>query len=252
MISDRDTLHFVTTVPSVFVQKYLRSFIPILSVSLLLGVCSDLGAQESKTKDTAPAPRVLDPNEAASRLRAPGEDRYKSRVDWANLPPWRQTSFYGIRAQGQVFVYVVDCSGSMIEDARLAKAKIEVRKSIMALQYPQRFKVIFYNEGPLPSPGDAPKSADLPSKDQLLRWMNSIEPDGMTDPRSAMKLALALRPDAVFLLTDGEYPEGVAESIARSNTGKVPVHCIDLGNGVGANQLRKIAADSGGQYVLRP
>ena len=140
----------------------------------------------------------------------------------------------------------------MIEDARLARAKVEVRRSVMALQYPQRFKVIFYNEAPLPSPGDAPKSADLLGKDQLLRWMSAIEPAGETDPRGAMKLAIALRPDAIFLLSDGEYPEGAAEAIAKSNTTKIPVHCVDLSGGVGGDQLRKIAGDSGGQYISRP
>ena len=49
-------------------------------------------------------------------LCSPGgspEDRYgpDGAVDWSDVPPWRQTSFFGIRARGQFFVYVVDCSG---------------------------------------------------------------------------------------------------------------------------------------------
>ncbi len=222
--------------------------------ALVCGLVSTLQAlaQEPKAADSGPPPRLVDAASAADKLRAPGSDRYGPKVDWANIPPWRQASFYGIRSQGQVFVYVVDCSGSMIEDARLARAKIEVRRSIMALQYPQRFKVIFYNEAPLPSPGDAPKSADLAGKDQLLRWMSAIEPNGETDPRAAMKLALALRPDAIFLLSDGEYPEGAADAIAKSNTGRIPVNCVDLSGGAGGNQLKKISADSGGQYISRP
>lgn len=225
----------------------------VLMFALWLAIPSPfVVADEPKAKDQGPPPRVIDAQAAAAKLRSPGSDRYGPKVDWANIPPWRQASFYGIRTQGQVFIYVVDCSGSMIEDARLARAKVEVRRSVMALQYPQRFKVIFYNEAPLPSPGDAPKSADLFGKDQLLRWMSTIEPGGETDPRAAMKLALALRPDAIFLLSDGEYPDGAADAIAKANTGKIPVHCVDLSGGAGGNQLRQIASDSGGQYTSRP
>jgi hypothetical protein len=79
-----------------------------------------------------------------------------------------------------------------------------------------------------------------------------IEPDGGTDPRSAMGLALGYRPDAVFLLSDGEFPDDTAAWIARRNPRKVPVHCVDLSGGVGGDQLQKIARESGGQYRSRP
>src|SRR6185312_3379320 len=97
------------------------------------------------------------------------------------------------------------------------RAKIELRKSILRLQSPQRYKVIFYNDQPVPISGELPNSADQESKNQLIHWLRAIEPDGGTDPRAALALALALRPDAIFLLSDGEYPERTAESIARKN-----------------------------------
>jgi hypothetical protein len=185
-------------------------------------------------------------------LRPPGSGRYEPEDDWADVPPWRQATFFGIRARGQTFIYVVDCSGSMIDESRLARAKDQVRQSILRLQSPQRFKVIFYNDQPIPMPGDLPRAADLTSKGQLLSWLRLIEPDGATDPRAAIAQALALRPDAVFLLSDGEYPAGTVEAIAKSNARKVPIHCVDLGTGDTGDQLRRIARDSGGQYVWRP
>ena len=158
----------------------------------------------------------------------------------------------GSGAQGQVFIYVMDCSGSMIDEGRLTRAKSEVRRSVMALQPPQRFQIIFYNDEPIPMPGTLPKSADLNSKDQMFHWLRLIEPDGETDPRGALNLALSFRPDAIFLLSDGEYPDGTAESIAKKNPRKVPIHCIDLGGGDTGEQLKQIARDSGGQYKWRP
>ncbi len=38
--------------------------------------------------------------------------------------------------------------------------------------------VIFYNDQPVPMPGELPHSADQASKDQLVRWLRLIEPDG--------------------------------------------------------------------------
>ena len=57
---------------------------------------------------------------AADLLKPPTSDPYGSgEIDWRDVPPWRQTSFFGIRAKGQLFIYVVDCSGSMIDEDRL-------------------------------------------------------------------------------------------------------------------------------------
>ncbi|MBX6312114.1 MAG: magnesium chelatase [Isosphaeraceae bacterium] len=188
----------------------------------------------------------------ADRLRPDGSDRYAPKVDWSQIPPWRQTSFFGLRARGQFFVYVVDCSGSMADAGRLARAKQEIRRSVMGLRWPQKFLVIFYNDRPLPMPGGGvPQPADLSAKNQLVSWFRLIQPDGETDPRGAMALALGLRPDAIFLLSDGEFPSGAAAAIAQKNPYKVPIHCIDLA-GAGGDQLKQIARDSGGQYVVRP
>ena len=151
----------------------------------------------------------------------PGGPLQPRGTDWSEIPPWRQTSFFGIRARGQFFVFVVDQSGSMIDDDRLTRAKIELRRSVFALQPPQRFEVIFYNDEATPMPGGPlPRSADQRTKNQLTSWLHLIGPDGGTEPRSAVALALALRPDAVFLLSDGEYPEGTVEAIARATPGR--------------------------------
>src|SRR5450759_3885955 len=36
-------------------------------------------------------------------LRPPGDDRYRDD-DWADVPAWRQTTFFGIHARGQFFI----------------------------------------------------------------------------------------------------------------------------------------------------
>jgi von Willebrand factor type A domain len=203
-------------------------------------------------------PRVLTTAEMDRRakgspfLAGPASDRYGEAVPWSEIPEWRRASFYGVRTVAQTVVYVVDCSGSMAEADRILRAKAELRRSVMGLQFPQRFTVIFYNQHPIPMPGIALKSAELATKDQFLAWLRMIEPDGGTEPRGALKIALSLNPDAIYLLSDGAFPNGVVEETAQRNTRKIPIHCIDLAGGSAGDHLRRIARDSGGQYASRP
>jgi Mg-chelatase subunit ChlD len=189
-----------------------------------------------------------------SFLQPPGStagDRYGSNS--LDDPPWRQINFFGVRARGQFFVFVADHSESMLDDDRLTRTKIELRRSVFALQEPQRFEVIFFNHEATPLPGGPiPRPADQRQKEQLTTWLRLVDASGATDPQAAIQQALALRPDAVFLVTDGEFPIGTVEAIGRLNTRKIPIHCIDLGGGAGAVDLLAIARESGGRYVSRP
>ena len=149
-------------------------------------------------------------------------------------------------------MYVVDCSGSMIDDDRMPRATIELRRSVFALREPQRFEVIFYNRESIPMPGGPiPRSADQHAKNQLRSFLNLIDPDGGTDPRPAMKQALSLRPDAVFLVSDGAFPNGTVEELTRLNKHKVPIHCVDLAGGLAGDHLRRIAEANNGRYASR-
>jgi hypothetical protein len=204
----------------------------------------------------APRPaRVINPRERkrSKFLAPPGTvGSYDEKTDWNSIPPWLQTSFFGIRAKGKTFIYVVDCSGSMAEGDRMTRAKSELRKTVNTLRYPQSFHVIFYNDKPLTMPGGTPRVADALSKDDLIRWLRNIDSDGGTDPREAMAIALGFRPDAIFLLSDGAFPEQTVEAIAKLNKVKTPIHCVDLSGGAGGDDLARIAKESGGVYVLRP
>ena len=194
-------------------------------------------------------PSVMSADAAAALRKKNGrDDRYGGPGDWRDVPAWRQASFFGLRAEGKVFIFVVDRSGSMDDGDRLDRAKRELIRTVTAMQPPQRFQVIFYNDRATPMPGDLPKSADYSSRNQLARWLNRIDAEGGTDPRSAIALALGQRPDAVFLLSDGAFPDGTAPAVAALNPRKIPIHCVDLAGGAGGDDLKIIARESGGQY----
>ncbi len=196
--------------------------------------------------------RPSTPNTASDLLRPPGEQDYENPTDWSTLPAWQQTSFFGVKARGKLFAYVVDASGSMADSGRMLRAKQELRRSIQALQTPQRFVVIFYNDRPMPLAGGLPLAANASSKSHLAAWLRTMGPDGTTDPRSAMAMAIGLQPDAIFLLSDGEFPAGTAQSIIDRNTNQIPIHAIDLSGGSAGGQLKQISSATGGQYAGRP
>jgi Mg-chelatase subunit ChlD len=181
-------------------------------------------------------------------------DRYSPDIpDWNEIPPWRQTAFFGIRAQGQFFVYVIDGSGSMIDEDRMPRATIELRRSVFALRPPQKFEVIFYNEEATPMPGGpTPRVADQQAKSQLASWLRLMGPDGGTEPMAAIRMAMSLRPDAIFLLSDGAFPDGTVEKITRLNRRRIPIHTVDITGGLAGDHLKRIAKANGGEYASRP
>ena len=185
----------------------------------------------------------------ANRRKNARDDRYGGPNDLRDVPAWRQASFYGLRAEGKVFIFVVDRSGSMEDGDRLDRAKRELIRSVGAMQPPQRFQVIFYNDRATPMPGELPRTASHPSRVELARFLDRIDAAGGTDPRDALTQALAMRPDGVFLLSDGAFPDGTAAAVAALNRHKTPIHCVDLAGGAGGDDLRTIARESGGRYA---
>lgn len=205
-------------------------------------------------------PRVMTPQEIETRRKSPflrppgaGDDEHYEPEDLRDLPPWSYASFFGISARGRFVVYVLDQSGSMIDDSRMVRATSELRRSVNALHSPQKFEVIFYNDVATTMPGGPTlRDADQRTKEQLRNWLQLIDPDGGTSPKRAVLQALGMRPDAVFLLSDGDFPEGTVEAIAAANGRKVPIHCVDLAGGLAGDALQKIARESGGRYASRP
>lgn len=153
-------------------------------------------------------------------------------------PGYGQTQLFGIEARGTKFVYVFDRSGSMGEnhEGRLKAAKAELIKSLADLDPRQQFYVIFYNEEPrLFDPGAAKGRlvfATDENKRQAQRFVESIKADGGTDHTSALVAALRLRPDVIFLLTDGEQQDDPTAAdlkrLDRINGAAAQIHVIQF------------------------
>lgn len=161
-----------------------------------------------------------------------------------------ETNFYGLGGSGRRFVYVFDRSASMSvniphfseglivgEVTPLSSAKEELWKSIQSLSDELAFQIIFYNHFPIVfgSNGSTPElfSAVEQNKAAAKAFIDEIEGDGTTDHILALKEALKLNPDVIFLLTDGEYKDDpklreVRKIASLCNRKKVVVHVIHL------------------------
>jgi hypothetical protein len=108
-------------------------------------------------------------------------------------------------------VFVVDSSMSM-RAGKFEVACQELYDSVSRLSEEQMFYVIFFDwdacrmfdpEHPEPrmvraTPGNIQR---------LQTWMSSVELEFRTNPFDAMEFAMGLMPDAIYVLTDGEFTD---------------------------------------------
>ncbi|MCA9186602.1 MAG: hypothetical protein R3E01_08390 [Pirellulaceae bacterium] len=171
-----------------------------------------------------------------------------------------RTEVFGLAAEGTKFVYVFDRSGSMsgYQSRPLIAAKMELLKSLQDLRSVHQFQIIFYNETPRifqTGPG-TPRLAwgDDASKEAARRFVRGISAEGSTRHFEALRLALGMRPDVVFFLTDADEPrlsDDEMQRVRRLNYGTT-IHAIEFGLGLQRrtdNFLTQLAKQNGGQHV---
>jgi hypothetical protein len=84
-------------------------------------------------------------------------------------------------------------------------------------------------------------------------FVGSIVADGGTDHVRALEVALKMRPDVIFFLTDADEPQlsrNDLDRIQRLNYGSV-INAIEFGAGPksgGQNFLQTLAAENAGQH----
>jgi hypothetical protein len=174
--------------------------------------------------------------------------------------------FFGLRGEGNHFAWVVDCSNSM-RGKRFQTAVEELIKSVEGLKPQQRFFVVFYAQDTFPMQLDAQGPATRSSlatdeaKWNLRQWAlrQSTHPGG--PPDQALQVALKRRPDAIFLLTDGLFPDRVESFLEKENVvetafedpkPRATIHTIGFDSRDGESRLRRIAHRHRGQYTFVP
>jgi hypothetical protein len=164
-------------------------------------------------------------------------------------PDVKAPVYFGLEAKGaRKVVYIVDKSGSMTDS--IVYVNRELKRSLRALGVDAAFHVLFFSSGP---PAELPfrklVHATEENKRAADKFIDGIVPQGQTDPSDALSRAFALKPDAIFLLTDGEFDKAIVRSVRELNKeGKVRVYTIGFLYKQGEKTLQAIAADNGGAY----
>jgi von Willebrand factor type A domain len=171
-----------------------------------------------------------------------------------------RTSMFGVSGVGFKFVYVLDRSASMggSGEEALKAVKAELVKSLKNLDTVHQFQIVFYNEKPVvfnPSGVSGRLAfANQANKDRAARFVDSITADGGTNHDEALKLAIRLRPDVIFLLTDGDDPKlsrSQLNQIRRMAFG-ITIDTIEFGPGPkpeGKSFLATLAEENNGKYT---
>src|SRR5690606_33907931 len=98
-----------------------------------------------------------------------------------------------------------------------------------------------FNDRALPMPSSTAVRATRSAQEKYLRWAAEFRADGFTNPEQALALALNLRPDVVYFLTDGRFPAKIVDEVTRANRTGVKIHTIGFADDEGEDLLRAIA-----------
>jgi hypothetical protein len=170
--------------------------------------------------------------------------------------------FFGQPYSGKSVVFVIDVSGSMLEKSgkttRLHEAFDGVMRALGGLEPSQRFNVLLYADRVdafQPQPVAGERSAILAA----FRYLESdVNCGGSTNLQEALRNALAMDPDSILLLSDGEANSEDSAILAEMRylharqKRKTRIDTVGFYLETGSKPerlLKQLSAESGGGYA---
>lgn len=170
--------------------------------------------------------------------------------------------FFGTKAVGNKFAFVVDCSLSM-QGERWIQACEELLASIDRLKPEQLFYVVLFDGGVHRMFNHDDREAVMfpataENKERFRQWLATARLGPETRPFLSMKCALELRPDAIYLLSDGDFTDPTAvylnevnrpASRAHPERSQVVIHTINFHGPRDQVIMKRIARENRGKYI---
>jgi von Willebrand factor type A domain len=171
--------------------------------------------------------------------------------------PTASLPLFGSSAVGRSFVFAIDRSASMGSgglNATAATAR-ELALRMGHLTGEQRFQIVAYNESVEYLTSRELIPATKENQQRLVEFMGSLPAFGQTEHLRGLLAALRLKPEVIFLLTDGGDPvlhPGQLQMIRHEAAGRTCIHCVRFGRGPESEPLgflARLAAENRGSYV---
>ena len=176
--------------------------------------------------------------------------------------------FFGVKATGNTFVYIVDSSPSMRRDGAFEAARNEIVRSLSSMKPKQRYFISFFGKEIDPMVFESgvvekyPIYAKPENLTKTIDWLSrvQIQKEGLP-PNNALTEAIGMQPDGIFLLFDGDTKVDVAKYLRRVNRSddiltvgmpKVPIHVVHFFQDEFQKQMRQVAEENGGTYRFVP
>lgn len=185
-------------------QAPLSAAVPITPPLIPVPPASEPTLSE-RIAETSPG-AAADPSPQTAQ--APAADARRQLIEASTFPEVR---FAGLGAgNAQTIIYVVDAGGSMITS--FPRVKDDLKRSLFRLAPTQQVQVVFFTRGgriAAPHPADANDAvkpirmirATRENIRAIGQWIDGVSPAGTGNPIPALETALALKPDAVFVLS---------------------------------------------------
>lgn len=173
-------------------------------------------------------------------------------------------SLFGVSGPGNRVAYVIDRSASMngYGSRPWLAAKSELAESLGRLGETQFFQLILYNEQPSPFRGVNAADGVVQmiqgepgAVTRAKNYLEGAEAFGGTNHYDALRMAIRMRPDVVFFLTDGHVPgltdRELAEIRRSADQAGTTIHAIEFGTTPQPQRttfLQILATQSRGKY----
>ena len=164
--------------------------------------------------------------------------------------------FGSAAATGRSFVFVIDRSKSMGSEGlgALEAAGKELTKGLKSLKSYHRFQVIAYNQRCTYLEGTGLLTAQADRIGKVDNWLKQLPAFGATEHTNGLVSAIRLKPDVIFLLTDGGVPELDSVQLRRIRQyaeGKISIHSIQFGSGPNQDDdsfLKQLSQQNAGSF----
>lgn len=171
--------------------------------------------------------------------------------------PTHVSLFGSPAASGRTFVFLIDRSKSMGGEGlnALSAAEPHLRAALDILQPEHQFQLVAYDQRCHYVNERELLQATPDNKQAAMAFYNQLAAHGKTDHDLALHSVARLRPDVIFLLSDGGDPhltDAQILTIRRASGNRTAIHCIQFGFGPLQDTspfLRRLANATDGQFT---